>query len=1307
MKNKKLLIILSAIFIFIIVGISSNDIYAYSVNVDNFASFKDYMEKSEEVTINLTGVIQATGTVYVRGNKTIYGNEWYINNYLNAVSGGSNEVLSLQSGSNLTLRGCYFNGQNKTTIASTNITVGNGAVCNVYNSEIYNGTQGIHVSTNGTLNFYSGKLAGNEMCGVGSYGTVNFSGGTVSDGSQGLHNNGGTLNLSGGSITAKTYGVYNHNNGNVRFSGGNVYGATHGIYNAGTVNMTNGKIYQCTNGIYNTSGKTATISGGEIYSSTNGINNLGTINLKGGTIHTNSIGITNTGTLNVSAGTIKNNTAENGSAIFQNGTCTITGGTFAEDQNVYLASNNRFVSTNSSYPTFVIKPNTYSRGRLLVKTSGDSYAIEELNHLTLVPQDRWEIRDSGANIVIWDKSNLNIKYLDEEGNELADSETKTDWVGEEYVTSSKSIKDYRVKISPENSSGTYGETDTEVTYIYEPDTGKIEVRYIDAISGQILEKIEEAGLIGTEFISEPKTIEGYTLTKEPENKTINFAKDTTILTYEYKKISQGVETRYIDQVTLEEISDRDIQEGLENVNYITTAKTIPGYTLVVTPDNSIGEMSVEKTIVTFEYRKLVNVIIKFIDLNSNTEILDPVTKTYKQGDTYTTEAINIQGYELVSTPDNTSEEIGASNVIVTYGYKKTTGGVDIRYVDQVSGSEIYSTIHFDGVEGTSYTSEAKDISGYELVKTPERASGQMSVDKITIEYEYRKLSNVVVKYMDLINNIEISELTSVTYKEGDTYTTQAKQIDKYELVNTPQNSSGTLGNTNITVIYGYKRISNGVDVRYINQVTGEEISLTEHIDGLEDDNYSVTSKDIPGYELVLTPANISGEMTADKITVTFEYRKLSNVIIRYIDANSNEEIENETVNSYKEGDKYTTLPINIEGYVITMEPDNKDGVVETEDIIVIYNYKKVSEGLVVKYVDTIKNEVLDSIEYTGNEGDKITLEKKELEGYTLVDSPNTEEITLTPELQEILFYYKKNVKTEVIGVDANSNEELYKDEVSGLEGDEYTSSAKELEGYSLVEKPENETITMDRDTIKIIYKYKKISGGLVIRYVDDYSGDTIEEEKINGLEGDNYLIEPKEFEKYDFKEVEGSSIGQLTVEPIEVVFHYEKKTGIVEIIYIDENGNELLSDTLEDKVDNKYSIDPKEIQNYRIKEYPTNSQGIYKVNKQIVTYVMEKIPGKVIIQIKDDDGNIIETIEEEGKVGEEYEIELPEKQGYTYNDEKIIKGQYEEGDKIIEVIYHLDKASPDTGDINVGLTILLIILFVAGIIYVVKKYKKK
>ena len=133
----------------------------------------------------------------------------------------------------------------------------------------------------------------------------------------------------------------------------------------------------------------------------------------------------------------------------------------------------------------------------------------------------------------------------------------------------------------------------------------------------------------------------------------------------------------------------------------------------------------------------------------------------------------------------------------------------------------------------------------------------------------------------------------------------------------------------------------------------------------------------------------------------------------------------------------------------------------------------------------------------------------------------------------------------------------------------------------------------------------------------------------------------------------------------------------------------------------------KYIQNYRIKEYPTNSQGIYKVNKQIVTYVMEKIPGKVIIQIKDDDGNIIETIEEEGKVGEEYEIELPEKQGYTYNDEKIIKGQYEEGDKIIEVIYHLDKASPDTGDINVGLTILLIILFVAGIIYVVKKYRKK
>ncbi len=59
MKNKKLLKILFNIFMIIIIGNKLKLLHAYSVEVNNLGSFKDYLEKSEDSTITLTRAIQA------------------------------------------------------------------------------------------------------------------------------------------------------------------------------------------------------------------------------------------------------------------------------------------------------------------------------------------------------------------------------------------------------------------------------------------------------------------------------------------------------------------------------------------------------------------------------------------------------------------------------------------------------------------------------------------------------------------------------------------------------------------------------------------------------------------------------------------------------------------------------------------------------------------------------------------------------------------------------------------------------------------------------------------------------------------------------------------------------------------------------------------------------------------------------------------------------------------------------------------------------------------------------------------------
>ena len=60
-------------------------------------------------------------------------------------------------------------------------------------------------------------------------------------------------------------------------------------------------------------------------------------------------------------------------------------------------------------------------------------------------------------------------------------------------------------------------------------------------------------------------------------------------------------------------------------------------------------------------------------------------------------------------------------------------------------------------------------------------------------------------------------------------------------------------------------------------------------------------------------------MTVEKITVTYEYRKLSDVTVKYVDENTGEEIPgvDRVVTTYKEGENYTTEKKEISGYQFT------------------------------------------------------------------------------------------------------------------------------------------------------------------------------------------------------------------------------------------------------------------------------------------------------------------------------------------------------------------------------------------------------
>ena len=925
-----------------------------------------------------------------------------------------------------------------------------------------------------------------------------------------------------------------------------------------------------------------------------------------------------------------------------------------------------------------------------------------------------QVADKDIEVVYYYKktsAGVEVKYIDQvTRGEIAPSENITGLENDTYETQAKEVEGYELVVTPSNASGKMTVEKITVTYEYRKLSDVI-VKYVDENTGEEISGVDKVVTTykeGDTYTTLKENINGYQFTKDSGNTTGTVERENIEVIYYYKKISAGVEVKYIDQVTRDEVATGKTLYGLENDPYETEAKEITGYELVLTPSNASGEMTVEKITVTYEYRKLSDVTVKYIDENTGKEIpgVDRVVTTYKQGDKYTTEKKEISGYQFTKDSGNTTGTVERENIDVVYYYKKTSAGVEVRYIDQVTGEPLYPPENITGLEKDPYTTQAKEIDGYELVVTPNNASGEMTVDKIIVTYEYRKLSDVTVKYIDENTGKEIPGVDRVvtTYKQGDKYTTEKKEISGYQFTKDSGNTTGEVADKDIEVVYEYKKISAGVDVKYIDQVTKEEIAPAENITGLEKDPYTTQAKEIDGYELVVTPSNASGKMTVEKITVTYEYRKTANVIIKHIDGNTGETIIEDVVKKYKEGDHYIALGQEIPGYTITKEAENKEGEVGREDIEVIYEYKKISEGLIVKYVDEITNEVMETKEYKGNENDVVKLEEKTFSGYILSRRPDEKEVKLTVEPQEKIFYYRKIVNITIVGIDANTKEEIYTKVQTGIEGNEYQTIPEEIPGYEVSKVPENAQGTYTREETKVVYEYKKISGGVKVSYIDKETGEVLKEYRIDGLVGDKYKTEKEEIEKYNYVGVEGEERGELEEEEKKVKYYYEKKRGIVEVIYVDEEGNELYKEEMEGKVDEKYKVEEKEIENYRIKERPNNAEGVYEEGRIIVKYVMEKVRGTVVVNFVDREGNKLKEEERsEGYVGEEYNLKAPEIEGYRVVENEEIKVTYIEGEQVIEVIYEKIEEAPQTGDINIYIYMVGIIVGV----YVINKILRR
>ncbi|EKZ4677563.1 TPA: lmo2396 family class 1 internalin, partial [Listeria monocytogenes] len=117
-------------------------------------------------------------------------------------------------------------------------------------------------------------------------------------------------------------------------------------------------------------------------------------------------------------------------------------------------------------------------------------------------------------------STVSVFYQDENGNELAPTETLSGKSGEDYQTTEKTIANYQLKEIEGQASGQFTDTDSTVTYVYEKaDGAPVTVKYVDADGNDLATSDTLNGKIDAPYQTSAKSLSGWTVKTTPNNAT--------------------------------------------------------------------------------------------------------------------------------------------------------------------------------------------------------------------------------------------------------------------------------------------------------------------------------------------------------------------------------------------------------------------------------------------------------------------------------------------------------------------------------------------------------------------------------------------------------------------------------------------------------------------------------------------------------------------------------------------------------------------------------------------------------------------
>ncbi|EAG0472170.1 hypothetical protein A6X86_00530 [Listeria monocytogenes] len=840
---------------------------------------------------------------------------------------------------------------------------------------------------------------------------------------------------------------------------------------------------------------------------------------------------------------------------------------------------------------------------------------------------------------------LTSTFKDAQGQELKAPvvDTKDYHIQDNYTTTAATIPGYSLVSTPANQNGTFGAGNVTVNYVYKKDDYTLTSTYKDTNGQELKAPVVDATTYHYQdtYTTTAAVFPGYTLVATPTNATGTFGSSNITVHYVYQANGYQLTSTFKDQQG-HTISPDDVDTKTYHVNdpYTTTAKNIPGYTLVTTPANNQGNFGTSDITVDYVYKAEDYTLTSTYKDANGKELKAPVvdSKKYHIQDNYSTSAATIPGYTLVATPANETGTFHTSDVTVNYVYKLTDLKLTSTYKD-AQGTELKppvvdsKTYHIQD----NYATTAAVIPGYTLVATPANQSGTFGSTDIQVNYVYQAVAyKLTSTYKDQQgNDLALPKVDSKTYHIQDGYTTSDIAIPGYTLVTAPTNQTGTFGASDVTVNYVYKANDYTLTSTY-KDAQGKELK-TPVIDSQKyhiNDTYTTTGATIPGYTLVAAPANQSGTFGAANVTVNYVYKADDYTLTStYKDANG-KELKAPVVDSktYHTKDNYSTSAATIPGYTLVAAPANQTGTFNTSNVTVNYVYKANEYTLTATFKNVQGTELKPAIVKKGFIiKDGYATSGVTIPGYTLVATPSNKKGTFGASNVTVSYVYKANgyaLITTYKDTQGKDLKPLAIDTKTYNINDPYTATALNIPGYTLTTTPANEKGVFGASDETVNYVYKANDYTLTTTY-KDANGKELQAPKVDAKTyhiQDTYKTTAAVIPGYTLVATPKNDQGTFGANNVTVNYVYQTNDYTLTSTFKDAQGNELKAaeiDAQKYHIHDTYTTKAAVIPGYTLEKTPTNETGTFNASDIQVNYVYKANDYQLTSTFKDQQGNEI------------------------------------------------------------------------------------